>query len=39
MLPLEALEVLYRGTAYDYDPAVVRRLREVLSAEGELSGL
>ena len=38
MLPLEALEVLYRGTAYDYDPAVVRQLREVLSLGGRLSG-
>lgn len=37
MMPLEALEVLYRGTAYDYDPAVVRRLREVLTLQGELS--
>lgn len=37
MLPLEALEVLHRGTAYDYDPAIVRRLREVLLWEGELA--
>ncbi len=37
MLPLEALEVLHRGTAYDYDPAVVRRLRQVLLREGELA--
>ena len=37
MLPLEALEVLYRGTAYDYDPAVVRQLRRVLALEGELA--
>ncbi len=37
MQPLEALEVLHRGTAYDYDPAVVRMLRRVLLMEGELA--
>lgn len=36
MLPLEALEVLYRRTAYDFDPAVVASLREVLAARGDL---
>lgn len=36
MLPLEALEVLYRRTAYDFDPAVVASLREVLTARGEV---
>ncbi|MEX1280293.1 MAG: HD domain-containing protein [Acidimicrobiia bacterium] len=28
--PLEALELLHRGTVYDYDPVVVRSLRTVL---------
>ena len=36
LLPLEALEVLYRRTAYDFDPVVVASLREVLTARGEL---
>lgn len=34
---LEALEVLHRGSVYDYDPAVVRSLRTVLSAEPTLA--
>jgi putative nucleotidyltransferase with HDIG domain len=37
MAPLEALEVLHRRTAYDYDPAVVARLRAVLRRSGRLS--
>lgn len=35
--PLEALEVLHRRTAYDFDPAVVARLRAVLQRSGRLS--
>lgn len=30
---LEALEVLHRGAAYDYDPDVVEALREIVSSE------
>ena len=37
MEPIEALEVLHRRTAYDYDPAVVARLRAVLRRSGRLS--
>ena len=37
MEPVEALEVLHRRTAYDYDPAVVARLRSVLRRSGRLS--
>ena len=37
MAPLEALEVLHRRTAYDYDPAVVARLRAVLRRSGHLT--
>ncbi len=37
MSPVEALEVLHRRTAYDFDPAVVARLREVLRRSGRLS--
>ena len=33
-LPLEALEVLHRGAAYDYDPDVVSAIRNVLEREG-----
>lgn len=33
-LPLEALEVLHRGAAYDYDPDVVSAIRTVLEREG-----
>ena len=29
---LEALEVLHRGAAYDYDPDVVEALREIVDA-------
>jgi putative nucleotidyltransferase with HDIG domain len=35
--PVEALEVLHRRTAYDYDPAVVARLRAVLRRSGRLT--
>ena len=31
---LEALEVLHRGAAYDYDPDVVEALREIVDAGG-----
>lgn len=37
MEPIEALEVLHRRTAYDFDPAVVARLRAVLRRSGRLS--
>ena len=37
LAPLEALEVLHRRTAYDYDPAVVARLRAVLRRSGRLT--
>ena len=37
MEPVEALEVLHRRTAYDYDPAVVARLRAVLRRSGRLT--
>ena len=29
---LEALEVLHRGAAYDYDPDVVEALREIVES-------
>lgn len=35
--PLEALERIHRGTVYDYDPDVVRELREVLERRGALN--
>jgi hypothetical protein len=35
--PLEALERIHRGTVYDYDPDVVRELREVLERRGTLN--
>ena len=35
--PVEALEVLHRSSAYDFDPAVVARLRAVLRRSGRLS--
>ena len=37
MEPVEALEVLHRRTAYEFDPAVVARLRAVLRRSGRLS--
>jgi response regulator RpfG family c-di-GMP phosphodiesterase len=33
-MPVEALEVLHRGAAYDYDPDVVTAIRTVLEREG-----
>jgi hypothetical protein len=35
--PLQALEVLHAGAAYDYDPEVVASLRRILEARGVLS--
>lgn len=35
--PVEALETLHRRSAYDFDPAVVARLRAVLRRSGRLS--
>jgi HD-GYP domain-containing protein (c-di-GMP phosphodiesterase class II) len=32
--PLEALEVLHRGAAYDFDPDVVHAVRRVLERRG-----
>lgn len=32
--PVEALEVLYRGSAYDFDPEIVRLLRQILVNDG-----
>ncbi|MFQ5516532.1 MAG: HD-GYP domain-containing protein [Acidimicrobiia bacterium] len=32
--PLEALEVLHRGAAYDFDPDIVRSLRKVVARRG-----
>jgi hypothetical protein len=34
MEPVDALEVLHRGTAYDYDPEIVAALRRVLQRRG-----
>lgn len=36
-MPVEALEVLHRGAAYDYDPDVVTAIRTVLEREGTVS--
>jgi hypothetical protein len=35
--PLQALEVLHSGAAYDYDPEVVASLRRILEARGVLT--
>ena len=32
--PLQALEVLHTGAAYDYDPEVVASLRRLLESRG-----
>lgn len=37
--PLEALELLHRGSVYDYDPRVVRSLRVVLEHAPDLAGV
>lgn len=34
--PLDAMERLHRGSAYDYDPDIVASMRRVLTATGEL---
>ena len=34
MKPVDALEVLHRGAAYDFDPAIVTALRRVLERRG-----
>ncbi len=36
--PLEALEVLHRGAAYDFDPKVVAAMRRVASRRGVIAG-
>lgn len=36
--PLEAMETLHRGAAYDFDPEVVAALRRVLEREGAIAG-
>ena len=38
MEPGDALEVLHRGVAYDYDPEVLAALRRVLLRRGYLGG-
>jgi HD-GYP domain-containing protein (c-di-GMP phosphodiesterase class II) len=35
--PLQALEVLHAGAAYDYDPEVVASLRRILESRGVLT--
>ena len=35
--PIEAVEVLHRGAAYDFDPRVVSSLRRVVTRRGELA--
>ena len=37
MTPLEAMEVLHRGAAYDHDPQVVAALRRVLARRGVMA--
>ncbi len=37
MSPLEALEALHAGAAYDYDPEVVASLRRLLEGRGVLT--
>jgi hypothetical protein len=34
MEPVDALEVLHRGAAYEYDPDVIGALRRVLQRRG-----
>ena len=36
MSPLEALEALHAGAAYEYDPEVVASLRRLLETRGVL---
>ncbi len=38
LAPLEALEILHRGAAYDFDPRVVRSLRRIAVSRGEIAG-
>ncbi len=38
LAPLEALEILHRGAAYDFDPRVVRSLRRVAVSRGAIGG-
>ncbi len=38
LAPLEALEILHRGAAYDFDPKVVRSLRRVAVSRGAIGG-
>jgi HD-GYP domain-containing protein (c-di-GMP phosphodiesterase class II) len=35
--PLEAIETLHRGAAYDYDPEVVGALRRVLERRAAIA--
>lgn len=35
--PIDALELLHRGSAYDYDPVVITALRSVLVRRGEIA--
>jgi len=36
--PIDALEQLHRGSAYEFDPEITSSLRRVLDFRGELSG-
>ena len=35
--PIEAIEVLHRGAAYDFDPRVVQSLRRVMQRTGAIA--
>jgi hypothetical protein len=35
--PIEAMELLHKGVAYDYDPEIVMALRRVLERRGEIA--
>jgi hypothetical protein len=37
MLPIDAVEVLHLGAAYDHDPQVVAALRRVLERRGAIA--
>lgn len=37
LAPVEAVEVLHRGAAYDFDPRMVRSLRRVIAHEGSIA--
>jgi HD-GYP domain-containing protein (c-di-GMP phosphodiesterase class II) len=37
LLPVEAVELLHRGAAYDFDPRMVKALRRVIAREGSIA--